>query len=343
MMIRKNIYFVSLAILIVLLTACSSGEESAGNDSSETVEIDFSLFTSESDPFSILFNDWASEIEEKTEGRVKFNPYYSGQLVSLFDTLPSVKDNTIDGGLLSSGAISGEIGEVSILEATGTYKNQEQFENSYDPVNTVLEEVFDDNGMELMFWSVGATQFMHLSQDTFLKDPDQFKGLKYRTAGRWQSEQMTALGSSPVSMDPGELYLALQNKTVNATGQTPSLAKSFKLPEVAPIITNMTNAPTNVVMYVISPDVWDKISESDQDIMQSVSLDVGVDSFEFIHNQENELMESMIDDGAEIEDLNEEEESKLLDIMTNEELIDKALDESGEKGQEIYEIINENE
>lgn len=67
------------------------------------------------------------------------------------------------------------------------------------------------------------TQTVFISQNQFLKNLDQFKGLKFCTTGRWQAELDKTIGAVPVTLAPGELYLSVQNKTVDATAQTVNL------------------------------------------------------------------------------------------------------------------------
>ena len=53
---------------------------------------------------------------------------------------------------------------------------------------------------------------------------------------------MLALGGAPTAIDPGEQYLALQNKTVDCALSVPNLVLSLKLYEVAPKLTSLRQA-----------------------------------------------------------------------------------------------------
>lgn len=334
----KKLGIYLLVLVMLLLGGCSSSNEtlSAETNSGGTVNIDFSLFPSENDMFSVYFRDWAKKIEEETNGRVTITPYYSGQLSSLFETLDAVKKGTVDGGLLSAGAISGDISSMGLLEVLGVFQNAEDFRGFYDESGKLLNQTFQDNGIQLAMWTTGGNQFVILGQEEFLKSPKQFNGLKFRTAGRWQSEQVKALGASPVTLDPGELYLALQNKTVDTTAQTINLTEAFKLYEVAPKL-SLAKMAVNANFFVFNSEVWNKISKDDQEAIQIISKEMGMNSYEFFTERENEILENMKGEGAKIQTLSDEELAAILKKFKS--VTPQILDSVGDEGEKLNEIL----
>lgn len=338
---KFKIAFLLALSLILMLAACSgSGDSSASgsdtnNSSGETVNIDFSLFSTENDVFSMLFKEWADKVAKETEGRVTFTPFYSGQLSSLYDTLDSVKSGTIDGGALSAGAVSGEITSMGLLEPIAVFNSEEDFQGFYNDASSLMNEIFNSHGVQLTYWTPGTTQMFILNSDSIIKDPEQFQGLKFRTAGRWQAKQLELLGASPVNMDPGELYLALQNNTVDGTIQTVNLTNASKLYEVAPKIA-LAQTPSNANIYVINSDIWNKISKEDQEIIQQISDEFGLGSFAYSLDQESQIVESMQSDGAEIYELTDEETTALVEQLDL--VVPEIVDSLDEDGKELYEI-----
>lgn len=333
-----------LISFLFVLSACGSSESgsggksdaSVGDSGGNSINIAFSLFSSENDAFSVIFREWAERVEEETEGRITFTPYYSGQLTSLTDTLDSVKSRSVDGGLLSASAIAGQIPDIGILEPEGVFEDEEHFKNFYNNSLEIMNDIFTENGVQLTFWTLGTTEVLTMSPDKFIIDPEEFEGLKLRAAGKWQGAQMEAVGAIPVTMDPGELYLALQNKTVDGTGQTVSLAKAFKLYEVAPKMVSR-KVTANAVMYVINPDVWNQISEHDKAAIQNASKEVALDSWGTLEKQEESDLQVMIDEGAEIYETTEEEREKIMKELTS--IFPDIVDTMGEKGMKLYDSI----
>ena len=88
-----------------------------------------------------------------------------------------------------------------------------------------------------------------------------------RAAGRWQGVQLARRRCvAPVAIDPGEVYVALQNKTVDCMMFLANLTLSSKVYEVAPYITYWRDG-ANASMYYLNLAQWNKVSPADQKIM----------------------------------------------------------------------------
>lgn len=338
-------------LFLLVLAACSSssepadsgageengnGGENGSSDAGEQITLAMSIFSSENDLFSQIFRDWAAQVEEATDGRIVFEPYYNASLVSLFDTLDAVVNGTVESGLLSAGAISGQIPATGLLEVYGAYGGRDTYQDLYKEATPILEEIFRENGVELLFWLPGATKVLMWSSGDFMIHPEDFEGKTLRTAGRWLAEQFELLGAVPVTMDPGELYLALQNGTVDGTGQTISLSNAGKLYEVASKFT-LFDWSSNTVMYVVNSDVWNSLSPEDQAVIKEISEQVGLQSYVTMEEGEEAILQEILEHDVEMYELTPEEGQAILDIV--DQVFDTIVAESGEQGEALNEII----
>ena len=121
-----------------------------------------------------------------------------------------------------------------------------------------LADLLRKYGVELMF-TQPTFELVVVCGGKHLKAVGDWPGTKVRAAGRWQSQQVLALGGAPTAIDPGEQYLALQNKTVDCALSVPNLVLSLKLHEVAPKLTALRQA-VNLSLYVMNPRTWRSIS-----------------------------------------------------------------------------------
>ncbi|EST55080.1 hypothetical protein T458_10105 [Brevibacillus panacihumi W25] len=330
---RKFILSILACVLVTVLSACSS---SSSPGASGSVKIDIALFHTENDAFAQVFKDWSAKVKEKTEGRVVFNPHYSASLVSLFDTLDSVSNGAVDAGILSAGAISGHIPAMGLVETFGVFKDEAAYKSIYQEATPLLSEILEKRKVKLLFWSPGGIDTLAFHRSKTLQAPDAFKDLKMRTAGRWQAEQVKLLGATPVTMDPSELYLALQNGTVDSTLQTVGLANAGKLVEVANKVTSL-KIPLNTVQWVINPDVWAKISPEDQKIIMELSNEAGLNAYKAVETKEVTDLESIKSSGGEVYQVTDAERAALLDVLN--QVNDKIVAEAGEEGQQLNEIL----
>lgn len=338
----RKIIFSFVLVMSLLIVGCSAtnGDESASSEAEEveTLTIDMALFHTENDAFAEIFKEWASVVEEETDGRVVFQPHYSGSLVDLFDTLETVRAGSVDAGILSAGAVSGEIPALGLLEIINVFPDGEAFQNIYRDSKSVLEEIFEENGVKLLFWASGGNDMLAFHKDDFLTKPEDFEGFKMRTAGRWQAEQVSMLGANPVTMDPSQLYMALQNGTVDSTFQVVGLAHAAKIQEVVSKVVS-TGMPANSVQWVVNPDVWEKVSDEDKKIIEEISDEIGLASFQMIEESEVETKKQIEETGGEIYVLTDEEREAFQEIFN--QVPEKIVEEAGEPGEKLNEILEQ--
>lgn len=232
-------------------------------------KIDLAIFHPERNFWTMAIKFWIDEVDKATQGRVKVVPHYAGALVSVNETLKSVRDGAVPAGNVSMGAVSGQIPSVAILEAIGGMPHDPaKFIEASNSMRPVLEEQFRKQNVE-MLWTQGSGPLIVVCRDRHMKTVADWKGRKVRTAGRWQAEQILALGASAVSMDPSEQYLALQNRTIDCALSVSVLASALKLHEVAPKVT-ILHLPVNVSAYIVHKPLFDKLSAEDRATLKRI-------------------------------------------------------------------------
>lgn len=101
-----------------------------------------------------------------------------------------------------------------MIDIAGLLPDVETARKVTEAARPVLEKLYRDKfGVELLGIGTYPAQVLYCNADlTGLAD---VKGKKVRAAGRSQSEFITALGGTPVTMSFGEVVPALQNKTID--------------------------------------------------------------------------------------------------------------------------------
>ena len=180
---------------------------------SETIE--FAVWFSDRDFYADHVRKWASEIDKRTEGRVKIKLHFSGALVAAKETVNAVRTGAAGGGTTSASFVAGLVRPVSYFEALFWIPGDPKI--GLDTVRAVLEPsraLLEPRGLKLLF-SFPSTGLVSNCSNGHIKAVADWKGKKVRAAGRWQGIQLRAVGASAVTLDPGEVYVALQNKTVD--------------------------------------------------------------------------------------------------------------------------------
>ena len=169
-----------------------------------------------------------------------------------------------------------------------------------------------------------------------LKTVGDWPGTKVRAAGRWQSQQVLALGGAPTAIDPGEQYLALQNKTVDCALSVPNLVLSLKLHEVAPKLTSLRQA-VNLSLYVMNPRTWRSISAEDQATIGAVSIEARQRSITTMRGVADKGLTDLKGLGTDIHVLSDAELKAMKDKMKP--VFDKIAEGSGDAGKPFAEQL----
>ncbi len=274
-------------------------------------------------------------IEKKSDGRVKFEYFYGGSLIKKPAFVDGVAKGIADISTGPTGFVSGKIPELSPFEIFGAY-DLSKYPDMTKAIWPTLTELFArENIYPIMLQYTGNNIFCHRTK--FLKTPADWKGLKMRMAGRWQSTLAEMWGASPLFMPPGDLYLVLQRGTVDGFLLIFDIVYGLKLYEVAPYITD-TALSNTIEPVTMNLDKWKALSKEDQAIFKSVAKEV-----EFWNHGETlkvveDIKKDIMAKGGKIYELNKEEKSLYMkDVKKLEPEVAKVSKETGRKFIEILE------
>jgi TRAP-type C4-dicarboxylate transport system substrate-binding protein len=280
---------------------------------SETIE--FAVWFSDRDFYADHVRKWASEIDKRTDGRVKIKLHFSGALVAAKETVNAVRTGAAGGGTTSASFVAGLVRPVSYFEAMFWIPGDPKI--GLETVRAVLEPsraLMEPRGLKLLF-SFPSTGLVSNCSNGHVKAPSDWKGKKVRAAGRWQGVQLRAVGASAVTLDPGEVYVALQNKTVDCILFLANLTLSSKVYEVAPHITYWRDG-ANASMYYMNLALWNKISPADQKVILQVSDEIVAEGTYKLKDQQEEALKQLANGGAQVYRANDAEISAMRKAMS---------------------------
>ena len=235
-------------------------------------KFDVSVWHSERFAWTHALKFWMDETKKKTEGRVEFRPFYSGALGRITETFKAVRSGAVHFGTTAAGVESSRVPALSYVEGeAGMPNDAAAWLKVAAQLRPILDRLFDAQGVKYLWMqpSFGGTVNC---RERLLKKPADWKNLRVRTAGRWQVEQIKALGANPVATDPAEQYVALQNGTLDCVLSNHEISYAFKLYEVAPKIVNL-GVPVNVLIYIANKRVWGSISAADRTTVEKLAAE----------------------------------------------------------------------
>jgi TRAP-type C4-dicarboxylate transport system substrate-binding protein len=167
---------------------------------------------------------------------------------------------------------SGRRGEFSATLMPGLIKNHDHAKRiNASPFMADIKAIMDKEGVIVLAdaWLAGAFG----SRKGCLREPEDFKGLKVRSAGRAFAEMWRGAGASIVSIPSSEVYTAMQTGVIEGTDTSTGSFVSFRLYEQIKCIT----APgQNALWFMYEPVVmakkkFDSLTKPQQDALKAAS------------------------------------------------------------------------
>lgn len=251
---------------------------------------------------------FADKVKEYSGGEIEIKVYGPGQLSGANELLSAVQHGMVDIGVSSLLYYSG-----TVKEAFGTYLPY-AWENSVEALK------FWESGY-LDFWKEVAPNYdftylnpvaggrFGIMTKTPINTLEDMKGLKLRAAGMLGAFA-TALGATPINLDPAEQYIALQRGTIDGLIFPIYSTRAYRLHEVIKYITSPPIYSPGFVDMFMSKKTWEKLSKENQDAINRASKEAMYFSFIFFESQDYDIAAFNNKNGVVTTELSEEEQNK---------------------------------
>ena len=214
-------------------------------------------------------------VKKGTNGGIDFTYFHSGQIANAANSLEALNTGLAQLSFVVPSSISEKLplNNIPILPDMGD--SVAQMVNAYrkvvnNPDSGIAKELAANGIKPLIINMFPAGQVM--SRKDGYKTADSFRNKKIRIAGGSQSFAINALGAVPVQIGFGEIYLAMQQGTVDAYLFTAMTVKNFSLQEVTKAISRNGNFGTAVGLISIDSKTFAKLSPDKQKVLVDCGL-----------------------------------------------------------------------
>ena len=179
------------------------------------------------------------------------------------DRIELVASGDIDVDIQGASALSALYAPMSVVDGAFVFDDADHLYRFFtDPASDPLKDGFKEaTGVTVLgAWSAGARQF---TADVPIRHPDDLQGLRMRFPPSPQFlMNAAAMGANPVEVAFEELYLALQQGTVDGQENPITNIAANNLFEVQDVL-SMSSHQLNSNLVVVGP-VWDELSAEQQ-------------------------------------------------------------------------------
>ncbi|MNQ04963.1 2,3-diketo-L-gulonate-binding periplasmic protein YiaO precursor [compost metagenome] len=214
---------------------------------------------------------FAAEVKEKTDGRVNFVLFPSGQLGNEKTMLEGLQIGSQGAAIIGSGSLQPIEPKFGVVELPYSWSSSQQAYKAFDgELGPALAKLADKKNLTIISWWENG--FRHVTNNRgAIAKPADLAGLKTRvTPDKMRLDTFTALGANPAPLAFGELYSALQQKVFDAQENPLSIIYTSSFFEVQKYL-SLTGHVWGPASLIISKPVWNRISADDKKVVQAAA------------------------------------------------------------------------
>ena len=224
-------------------------------------------------PVSAGANKFGQVVEKNSGGKLKFREFPSSSLGSESQQQSALQGGTQEMMSASTTTLAGIVKEFGVFDFPFLFADEREADAMLDgPIGKRLLDRLPEHGLVgLAYWENGFRNVTN-SKRPITKYED-LAGLKIRVMQNpVYLETFKAVDANPVPMAFGELFTALETKTVDAQENPYSIILGNKFNEVQKYLT-ITRHTYNAFIVLMSKKFWDSLSPADKKIVQDAAIE----------------------------------------------------------------------
>ena len=252
------------------LTACGGAQgSSSGTETSEVQRYAWPLGSSspEDTVTQIYAEKFAEEVDRLSGGSMKISVYPNSVLGGDRELLESCKDGDIPFVVQNTAPQVTFMKDTAVFDMPALFETIDEVREHVDNPEfmELMQQVYRDGGYELLGYADQGFRVMTTNKK--VENLSDFKGQKIRTMeNSYHMAYWKNLGASPTPMTFSEVYIGLQQGTIDAQENPYEVIVSNKLYEQQDYVVETNHLP-HLISLIVNDDFFKDLPEDEQDIM----------------------------------------------------------------------------
>jgi TRAP-type C4-dicarboxylate transport system substrate-binding protein len=228
---------------------------------------------------TINYTAFANTVKEKSQGRMEIRVHPASSLYPSHELIPALVDGRAEIGPVVSGYLTDILLEIGPLDLPFMTSGLEEHRKAANALRGFFTEMLAKRGLKLLAINAWPTQQLFSLQP--MKTVGDWKGKKIRVYGADSANTARALGAAPVSLGFGEVYTALEKKTVDGAITSATNAEPMKFFEVSKFINYWNIAGAGSEWLVVNQKAFDALPKDLQQVVMDALRDVRLEDKEW--------------------------------------------------------------
>ena len=252
----------AVGILNITLTGCGSSTE-------EVQRYSWPLATaSPEDTVTQIFAEkFAEEVADLSDGKMKIQVYANSTLGGDRDLLETCADGDIPFVVQNTAPQVSFMSDLAVFDLPCVFDSLDDCRKKIDDpkFNSLISDVYTEGGYHLL--GMADQGFRVMSTNKPVNSLADFKGQKIRTMeNSYHLAFWKALGANPTPMSFSEVYIGLQQHTIDAQENPYEVIVSNNLYEQQDYIVETNHLP-HLISLIVNDDFFKDLPENEQEIM----------------------------------------------------------------------------
>jgi tripartite ATP-independent transporter DctP family solute receptor len=266
---RKEISISALLALIMVISVMMAG--CSGKDGEQRYAYPLATASPEDTVTQIYAEKFAEEVETMSDGRIKIQVYANSTLGGDRELLESCKDGDIPFVVQNTAPQVTFMPDLAIFDVPCAFENLDECRKVLDDAefSSLISSVYENGGYQLL--GIADQGFRVMSTNKPVKGIEDFKGQKIRTMENpfhlafWKS-----IGANPTPMSFAEVYIGLQQHTIDAQENPYEVIVSNRLYEQQDYVVETNHLP-HLITLIMNDEFFKDMPAEDQKIMKKAA------------------------------------------------------------------------
>jgi C4-dicarboxylate-binding protein DctP len=276
-------------------------------------------------------------IEEHSKGKIVVELYPNGQLGGDRQAIEAVSLGTIHMTIPALAVLSGFEPRFQVFDLPFLFKNKAEVYKALDgPLGDKLNSYLPPIGLKNLAYAENGFRQITNNRGPVTK-PSDLKGLKLRTMENpMHMAAFKALGANPTPISFGELYTALQQKTVDAEENPIPLIYTSKFYEVQKYCSLSSHVYAATVL-VVNDKWYNKLPADLQKVIQEAAYLYRTEQRKISDKQDKEMLEALKKSGMKVNEITPEQKKAFIEATAP---VYKEFAKTVKDGQALIDLAN---
>ena len=294
-------------VVLIILIGC------AQEKSQDNLRPKISLVNAPDDIVTLGANFIADELKLKSEGRIQPRVFHSGVLSGGKGTaeIEMCQQGSIEMHVTTTAYLANMVPRASVFSLPFLFRDLNQVSGlarSHSAVlDTINKELNEKNLHIIAWWPRGFRQLTNSRR--MVRIQEDLRGLRLRVMNNpLFVDNLNAMGANPVPMAWGEVYNALQLRTIDGQENAEDVIYSSRLYEVQEFMT-IWDYSTDLEVVIVNLEWWNDLSDDNRSLIQKVADASTEYQEDLLKKNTEELRKKIAENGMQIYYLSEDEKN----------------------------------